>query len=176
MKASSPAPASTRTGPNFTSGRHQPADVRIVVCPAVDRSGRRRPEQFEVRFWGRPEVLCVSRQPILDVARILISQGKPPQTAVALAHASDPTRIALRATIGIAARFDVMSTRFARRKVDLELMPRQQRGSTILTPPDCPAPSKTHRRARHKREPAQAPGARTTSAPDAAASECLAGH
>jgi hypothetical protein len=95
--------------------RHPLTDVTIVVSPALDCGGRRRAELFEARLLGSSMILCVSRQPLLDVARTLLGRGMPSQTVLSLVHDSNQLEVALRAPIGIAAKYDVMGSRFVRR-------------------------------------------------------------
>jgi hypothetical protein len=50
-----------------------------------------------------------SRQPLLDAARVLLSQGADPRTVIALRHAGSTTD-ALRSTVGAAAKLTVEET------------------------------------------------------------------
>jgi hypothetical protein len=70
--------------------------IVIVVSPL---SGGR----FEARVGDL--VICVSRQPLLDGARVLLADY-PPETALIMRHAGSNTD-ALRSTIGAASRLTV---------------------------------------------------------------------
>lgn len=76
----------------------------ITVTPAVNRPGR-----FEARL--DDELLCTSRQPLLDSARILAGRGVDPSTTLAMRHAGDDFD-SLTATIGVAARLTVEDGRW----------------------------------------------------------------
>ena len=61
-------------------------------------------------------LLAASSQPFLDGCRVLLAEGWPPDTPVAMAHAGSP-HIALRSTVGKAAALTVSEahgTRFER--------------------------------------------------------------
>jgi hypothetical protein len=106
--------------PSSKSG-HEQTELRLVVSPAFDGRGRRRHEQFEARLSG--DVLCVSRQPLLDAARALLNRGMDPSTVLAKVHADNPSVVTLKSPVGVAATLDVMGTRFVLRKTHLGPMP-----------------------------------------------------
>jgi hypothetical protein len=83
------------------SGRttHPVADIAILVEP-IDHHGR-----FRAYADGRM-IVASSRQPLLDVARALMSQGHDPLTMLVLRHAGSGID-SLMATIGVAARLTV---------------------------------------------------------------------
>jgi hypothetical protein len=147
-----------RTGAQF-----ELTDLKITLSPALDRYGRRRSEQFEARLWGCSEILCTSRQPLLDVARILLSQGMSPQTEIGLVHAGNDMNIALRAPIGIAAQFDVMGCRFIRRKAGRTTMPGLLAALDAPLDVDYTQSAGMAQRARHKANPKQELGSRLKS-------------
>jgi hypothetical protein len=65
---------------------------------------RPRAHLFEASLAGR--VLGVSRQPLLDAARVLLAEGHDPHTILAMRHAGSDT-IALSAKLGAAAKLTV---------------------------------------------------------------------
>jgi hypothetical protein len=74
--------------------------------------------QFEARLDGR--LLCISRQPLLDSARVLTAEGVDPATTIRMRHGG-ATHDAMRATVGVAAKLTVeenerVGPRFARWK------------------------------------------------------------
>lgn len=107
--------------------------IRIVVAPAPDRQGRTRYGAFEARIEGSSELLAVSTKPFIDSARRLIAIGTDPATTLELVHAAAPTTVALRAGIGVAARYDVMGGKFVRRTATASPMP-SSRIATTETP------------------------------------------
>ena len=74
--------------------------IQIVITPLGHG-------QFEAAIGGRI-LLESSRQPLLDVARVLLDEGVPPNTRIGMRHAGSP-HIALSATIGKAAKLSVWS-------------------------------------------------------------------
>jgi hypothetical protein len=54
--------------------------LRIILHPAFDRHGKRLHGRSVATLDGRQ--LCVSRQPLLDSARILIVEGVDPARAI----------------------------------------------------------------------------------------------
>jgi hypothetical protein len=77
---------------------------RIAIHPAFDRHGRRLHGKFVASLDGRQ--LCVSRQPLLDAARILLAEGADPADTVAMRHAGSD-HDAMTATVGAAERLTV---------------------------------------------------------------------
>jgi len=144
------APASM-SGASKASGRNK--RLRIVVSPAFDRHHRRRHDHFEVRVFGDDEIICVSRQPLLDASRVFLERGVAPSTVIAMVHAGNPTVVALKSTIGVAGEFDVMGSRFVRRKPP----PGPMRGASVAAsgPATLEHPEQgAHVRLRHKAAPA----------------------
>jgi hypothetical protein len=78
---------------------------RIVTSPAFDRRGNRLHGRFEARLDG--QILCVSAQPMLDSARVLLDRGAGSADSIAKVHAANPDIITMSAPIGIAARYTV---------------------------------------------------------------------
>ncbi len=94
----------------------------ILIKPAFDRRGKRLRNYYEVRLLGDREIICVSTQPLLDASRVLIKFGADPSAKISMAYERTPERIALRGVVGIAAQYDVMGSRFVRRKSMAGLM------------------------------------------------------
>ena len=59
--------------------------LRVILRPAFNRHGARLHGKFVVTLDGRQ--LCISRQPLLDAARVLINEGIDPTTPIATRHA-----------------------------------------------------------------------------------------
>jgi hypothetical protein len=81
--------------------------IRIVVSPA---SGR-RPDVFSGSWLGR--VLCRSRTPFLDAARVLLAEGVPPETPLEMQW-QDTGTVSLRSTVGSAAGLMINHGRFVK--------------------------------------------------------------
>ena len=77
---------------------------RIIVHRAFDRRGNRLHGKFVASLDGRQ--VCVSRQPLLDCARILIAEGADPKTPFATRHEGADFD-ALTSTVGTAAKWTV---------------------------------------------------------------------
>jgi len=82
------------------------------------KSGKRVHGQFEARLDGR--LICISRQPLLDGARVLAAEGIDPATPIAMRH-EGAAFDALRSTLGVAAKLtaeenEKVGPRFARWK------------------------------------------------------------
>ena len=93
--------------------------IRIVISPAFDHRGHRLHGKFEARLDGR--LICVSRQSLLESARILIAEGADPADIIAMRHAGSP-HDAMTSTVGTAAKWTVredstVSPTFVRWKV-----------------------------------------------------------
>ena len=58
--------------------------LRVILRPAFNRHGARQHGKFVATLDGRQ--ICISRQPLLDAARILISEGVDPATPIATRH------------------------------------------------------------------------------------------
>lgn len=74
--------------------------LTIIVTPVPHRPGF-----FTATYNGKR--VCTSRQPLLTAARHFVAAGWPPDTVVAMYHASNPDVLALKSRIGVAARLIV---------------------------------------------------------------------
>jgi hypothetical protein len=91
--------------------------ITIVVSPAFDRRGKRRHGRFDGRLQGDDEVICeATQQPMLDASRVLLRRGVDPTTTICKVRVEAPTIVTMRASIGVAAQYDVMGEKFVRRK------------------------------------------------------------
>jgi hypothetical protein len=81
-------------------------EITILVSPAFDRRGKRRHDRFDARLKDGGDVVCeATRQPLLDVSRVLLGRGVDPSTVICMVHAHAPAVVAMRAQIGVAARY-----------------------------------------------------------------------
>ena len=78
--------------------------LRVILRPAFNRHGARLHGKFVVTLDGRQ--LCISRQPLLDAARVLINEGIDPTTPIATRHAGADFD-AMTSTVGTAAKWTV---------------------------------------------------------------------
>ena len=78
--------------------------LRVVLHPAFNRYGARLLGKCVVTLDGRQ--LCISRQPLLDAARVLIDEGIDPATPIAIRHTGAGFD-ALTSTVGAAAKWTV---------------------------------------------------------------------
>ena len=78
--------------------------LRVILCPAFNRHGARLHGKFVVTLDGRQ--LCISRQPLLDAARVLLDDGVDPETSIATRHAGAGFD-AMTSTVGAAAKWTV---------------------------------------------------------------------
>ena len=78
--------------------------LRVILHPAFNRHGARLHGKFVVTLDGRQ--LCISRQPLLDAARVLINEGVDPATPIATRHAGAGFD-AMTSTVGAAAKWTV---------------------------------------------------------------------
>ena len=78
--------------------------LRVILRPAFNRHGARLHGKFVVTLDGRQ--LCISRQPLLDAARVLINEGIDPTTPIATRHAGAGFD-AITSTVGTAAKWTV---------------------------------------------------------------------
>ena len=78
--------------------------LRVILCPAFNRHGARLHGKFVATLDGRQ--LCISRQPLLDAARVLIKEGVDPATPIATRHTGAGFN-ALTSTVGVAAKWTV---------------------------------------------------------------------
>jgi hypothetical protein len=93
--------------------------LTLILRPYYSpQTGRRVHGQFEARLDGK--LICISRQPLLDSARVLTAEGVDPATTIRMRH-DGATHDAMRATVGPAAKLTVeenerVGPRFARWK------------------------------------------------------------
>ena len=73
----------------------------IVIAETSQRRGK-----FSAHLPDGRELLSSSRQPLLDAARVLLAEGIPPETPIAMQHKGSAT-IALSSTVGEAAKLTV---------------------------------------------------------------------
>jgi len=78
--------------------------LRVILRPAFNRHGARLHGRFVVTLDGRQ--LCISRQPLLDAARVLIKEGVDPATPIATRHAGAGFD-AMTSIVGTAAKWTV---------------------------------------------------------------------
>jgi hypothetical protein len=98
--------------------------ITIVVSPSFDRRGKCRHGRSDVRLQDGDEVICkATRQPLLDASRVLLRRGVDPSTTICKVRVDAPTIVTMRATIGIAAQYDVMAEKFVRRKPGARPLP-----------------------------------------------------
>ena len=83
--------------------------IRLILHLAFGKNDERLHGKFETRLDGR--LLCVSRQPLLDAARILLAEGVDPQTPLVTRHAASAWHSgqidAMISTVGEAAKWTV---------------------------------------------------------------------
>ena len=73
----------------------------IVVAETSQRRGK-----FSAHLGDDRKLLSSSRQPLLDVARVLLAEGIPPETPIAMQHKGSAI-IAMTSTVGEAAKLTV---------------------------------------------------------------------
>ena len=78
--------------------------LRVILRPAFNRHGARLHGKFVVTLDGRQ--LCISRQPLLDAARVLLADVVDPETSIATRHAGAGFD-AMTSTVGAAAKWTV---------------------------------------------------------------------
>jgi hypothetical protein len=75
--------------------------ITLIIRPYyAPGTGKRAHGQFETRLGDR--LICISRQPLLDAARVLAAEGVDPATPIAVRHESAEYD-SLRSTLGFAA-------------------------------------------------------------------------
>jgi hypothetical protein len=92
--------------------------IEIVIAEGKRSNGTPHSFLFDCWLGNSDRFLCTSRQPFLDAARVLVSQGYHPNTILIMRHAGSSVE-ALRASLQLAARLTVdefNGTRFARWK------------------------------------------------------------
>jgi hypothetical protein len=80
--------------------------LNLIVSPHRDKHGRVNPNKFRASLEGETEVLCVSSQPFLDGARILLDRGHDPEAILVMRHAGSGD-VALRGSLGKTALLTV---------------------------------------------------------------------
>jgi hypothetical protein len=78
--------------------------IRLILNPAFNSHDQRLHGKFTVHLDDRQ--LCISRQPLLDGARILLAEGFDPETPIVTRHAGDAFD-AMISTVGEAAKWTV---------------------------------------------------------------------
>ena len=85
--------------------KQRPKTIDIVVSPRVRQNAGLHPYDFDCWLADGP-LLCTSRQPFLQAARVLIALGHDPVTTLAMRH-KDSKVESLRARLGVAASLSV---------------------------------------------------------------------
>src|SRR6266487_5266437 len=81
--------------------------MNLVIIPEKrDPANPPRHYRFEARLEGDARILCVSHQPFVDAARVLVAEGYDPTETLTMRHVGSTT-IALTATLGAAAKLKV---------------------------------------------------------------------
>jgi hypothetical protein len=78
----------------------------LIVSPYQDKHGRANPNKFQASLEGETAVLCVSSQPFLDGARILLDRGLDPDAILVMQHAGSDD-VALHGSLGKTAMLTV---------------------------------------------------------------------
>jgi hypothetical protein len=78
--------------------------LRVILHPAFNRHDVRLHGKFVVTLDGRQ--LCISRQPLLDAARVLLADGIDPEAPIVTRHVGSDFD-AIKSTVGTAARWTV---------------------------------------------------------------------
>jgi len=78
--------------------------LRVIQRSAFNCHGARLHGKFVATLDGRQ--LCISRQPLLDAARVLLADGVDPEIPIATRHAGSDFD-AMTSTVGTAARWTV---------------------------------------------------------------------
>ena len=82
--------------------------ITLIIRPHYSpRTGKRVQGQFEARLDGK--LICISHQPLLDGARVLLAENVDPATPIAMRHEGTAFD-ALRSTVGAAAKLTVGRT------------------------------------------------------------------
>jgi hypothetical protein len=81
------------------------ASMNLVITPEKrDPANHPRRYRFEARLEGDDRILCVSHQPFVDAARVLVKEGCDPTEILIMRHAGTE---ALSAQLGEAAKWMV---------------------------------------------------------------------
>jgi hypothetical protein len=111
-------------------------DPVVIVVALVGRRGR-----FRAEIAGRV-IVASSKQPVLDGARVLISEGYAPDIVLEMWHAN-ATAFALRSTIGAAGKLTVDDSGTPRFRRWKPFLPREGSlpiaPSEVLAIPDTPS-------------------------------------
>ena len=79
--------------------------ITLIIRPYCSpQTGKRVQGQFEARLDGK--LICISHQPLLDGARVLLAENVDPATPIAMRH-EGTTYDALRSAVGAAAKLTV---------------------------------------------------------------------
>ena len=90
---------SKATAPEKIGVRHV-----IIVSPARRRNKRAHPGVYDVRMKGQERIICSSRQPFLDGARVMLEEGlAAPQDRLVMRHAGSDADC-LSASVATAAK------------------------------------------------------------------------
>src|SRR5262245_42822943 len=81
----------------------EPDRLVVIVRPHWTKGGRYTPK-FEARLGDH--LLCISREPLLASARVLLAEGVDPTTPLAMRHEGQD-HDALSSTVGAAAKLTV---------------------------------------------------------------------
>ncbi len=85
--------------------------IEILVSPCSPAPYPKRwAGLFEARVGDR--LVCTSRQPLLDAARVLVAEGLDPDSVIVMRHAGSGT-VALSSKLGVAARLTVREDKTA---------------------------------------------------------------
>ena len=100
---------SQATAPEKIGVRHV-----IIVSPARRRNKRAHPGVYDVRMKGQERIICSSRQPFLDGARVMLEEGlAAPQDRLVMRHAGSDADC-LSASVATAAKLSVEERRDGR--------------------------------------------------------------
>ncbi len=78
--------------------------MNLVIIPEKrDPANPPRHYRFQARLEGDDRILCVSHQPFVDAARVLVEEGYDPTAILTMRHVGSET-IALTAQLGAAAK------------------------------------------------------------------------
>jgi hypothetical protein len=92
---------------NLTFAKRRRASMNLVITPEKrDPANPPRHYRFEARLEGNARVLCVSHQPFVDAARVLVDRGYDPTEILEMRHEGSET-IALTEQLGVAAKLIV---------------------------------------------------------------------
>jgi hypothetical protein len=82
------------------------------------RDGKRLHDRFDAHLRDTGELICCAkRQPLLDGSRELLKVGYEPTDVICMVWSHSPEIVAMKGPIGVVAQFDVMGSKFVRRKL-----------------------------------------------------------